>query len=63
VVGGDTRTRMLAEIGLPALFVNEADSTALMNGYESLLQLIKMFPEQIFTTKARAYKEYVNILA
>lgn len=63
VVGGDTRTRMLEEIGLPTLFVNEADSTALTNGYESLLQLMKTFPEHIFTIKAQALQEYANILA
>jgi hypothetical protein len=63
VVGSDTRTSMVEEIGLPALFVNEADAPVLMNGYESLLRLIKTFPEHIISIKARAFKDYVSILA
>jgi hypothetical protein len=63
VVGGDTRTRMLEEIGLPVLFVNEADTPALMNGYEEPLRLIKTFPEHISSIKAQAFNDYVNILA
>lgn len=61
-IGGDSRARMAAEIGLPTLFVNDADTAALLNGYDSLLRMKASFSERMKDIKQQALGEYVKLL-
>ncbi len=61
-VGGDTRAQMVRELGLPVLFVNDADAALLMESFQSLL-LRQDFAAHIAEVKEKALKQYVALLA
>lgn len=62
VVGSDTRTQMIKEIGLPILYVNDADEESLFAGYQTLYALKRTFPERMKEIKTNAFLEYMNVL-
>jgi len=62
VIGSDTRTQMIKEIGLPVLYVNDADEESLFDGYRALNALKNTFPGYMKEIKAKALHEYMNAL-
>lgn len=63
VVGNDSRARMVEEIGLRHVFVNDVDLDMLMNEYENLKYGADDFIRRFSKIKQKAYHEYMGALA
>jgi hypothetical protein len=62
VIGSDTRAKMVEEIGLESVFVNDADSDLLTCKYSELRTGARSYPETFKAIKERALTEYLLAL-
>jgi hypothetical protein len=61
VIGNDSRARMMEQIGLKSLFVNEVDCSVLMDSIEELEAKRNCFPDQMAAIKNGALLDYLRI--
>lgn len=62
VIGNDSRARMVAEIGLSHLFVNDADEALLINQYEQLLEMRGEYANRFQQIRQSALAAYLHLL-
>jgi len=62
VIGSDTRAKMVAEIGLESIFVNDADCDLLTRKYFELQSRSLSYPEEFKVIKEQALEEYLRAL-
>lgn len=63
VIGSDSRARMLEEIGLESVFVNNTSIESLMAVRNDLEQKMATYPEEMLTIKERSFFAYQEALA
>lgn len=62
VIGSDTRAKMVSEIGLESVFVNDADHDLLAGKYRELQSRSSSYPETFQAIKKSAYTDYLSAL-
>lgn len=63
IIGNDSRAKMSEEIGLPHIFVNNANSDWLLEQYKYLKNEGDSYSERFSGIKKKAYKDYQKILS
>lgn len=63
VVGNDSRATMVREIGLESVFINDVDSTMLIDKYESMKNDNGNYQRKFSEIKKKAYDDYIRLLA
>ncbi|MDZ7315343.1 MAG: polysaccharide pyruvyl transferase family protein [candidate division KSB1 bacterium] len=62
-VGVDSRARILQEIGLPTLYVNDATAENMMDIFNGLVRKRLAFADQMRTIKEQTLESYVGLLS
>jgi len=62
VIGSDTRAKMVTELGLESVFVNDADCSLLTQKYHELQSQTRTYPEKFAAIKERALVDYLRAL-